>query len=371
MFNVATLIYVVPYFIYIFASLQDVFKYQTDNPLITFFSTHQSHSCFVVLVAEHEWAVLHEESPKNVAFFYHEEFISLFNHTATFKQDSDYPITTQYVNSIEEVVKKPVLSFTDKDKLGLAPAIYLQSGCNPPSDRDAYVNELMKYMPVDSYGACLNNKKMPEHLQSPLTMHDDALREFVGKYKFALTFENAVCNDYITEKLWRPIAAGTVPIYKGAPNIRQWLPDNNSVILVDDFKNPKDLADYLIYLASHEGEYNKYLSFKKTGITNGKLLKRLRQRDWGVNDFSKMSFVTGFECFICDRVHKSRKILKERGERLKFVANKKHYGCPKPQTYNFASPPNTEDWERETWQMEYDEAKNQADKIRDMVIKLD
>ena len=323
--------------------------------------------CFS-FIAYHEWAVLHEESPKNLALFYHEEFMSLFNHTATFKQQSDYPLTTQYVSSINELLKEPVSSFTSKNMLPLASTIYLQSGCNPPSDRDAYVNELMKYMKVDSYGACLQSKELPENLKSPLTMHNDELRKFVGKYKFALTFENAICNDYITEKLWRPLAAGAIPVYKGAPNVKEWLPDDTSIILVDDFKHPRDLANYLNYVANNETEYNKYLNFKRNGINNKKLIGRLQQREWGVNDFNKMSFVTGFECFVCDRIHRNRRELRETGKRRQFVANSNHYGCPRPQVYEYESPPNTEDWERYSWQTEYDESKKNAKELSSRLL---
>ena len=228
----------------------------------------------------------------------------------------------------------------------------------------------MKYIKVDSFGACLKNKELPERLKSPLTMHDDQLREYVGKYKFALTFENAVCDDYITEKLWRPLAAGTIPVYKGAPNIKDWLPDNRSAILVDEFKHPRDLAHYLNYLANDEDAYNKYLAFKSTGITNGKLLTRLRQREWGVNNLYRMSFITGFECFICDRVHKNRKMLNEKGEKQQFMADSKHYGCPKPKVYEFESSPGTEAWERDTWQFEYDEARKQARELREIIFKM-
>jgi hypothetical protein len=42
----------------------------------------------------------------------------------------------------------------------------------------------------------------------------------VARYKFTLSFENAVCNDYITEKLWRPLTVGSVPIYMGSPSVR-------------------------------------------------------------------------------------------------------------------------------------------------------
>lgn len=41
--------------------------------------------------------------------------------------------------------------------------------------------------------------------------------EFVSKYKFIIAIENAVCYDYVTEKLWRSLIVGSVPIYLGSP----------------------------------------------------------------------------------------------------------------------------------------------------------
>ena len=37
-------------------------------------------------------------------------------------------------------------------------------------------------------------------------------KEFIQKYLFAFAFENQNCPDYITEKLFRPLMAGSVPI---------------------------------------------------------------------------------------------------------------------------------------------------------------
>lgn len=311
---------------------------------------------------------MHEESPKNNLLFHHEDFITLFNHTCTFRQESDYPITSQYLSSLKELQKPPVMNFTEKESLGLASSIFLQSGCNPPSDRDAYVHELMKHLRVDSYGQCLKNKELPAHLKSPLTMHDHSLRDFVGRYKFALTFENAICKDYITEKLWRPLAAGAIPVYKGAPNVLEWTPDNHSVILVDDFESPQHLADFLNKLAKNETEYNKYLSYKKKEIANQRLIEHLKNRPWGVNDFYKMSFITGFECFVCDQIHRNRK-LKKQGKRTNdYISNAEHYGCPVPLKYAYATPPGSEDWERDAWNYEYDDAKYKAKVLRERVF---
>lgn len=49
-----------------------------------------------------------------------------------------------------------------KNQQDIAPVLYIQSGCETPTQRDLYVEELMEYIPVDSYGTCLNNKQIPD-----------------------------------------------------------------------------------------------------------------------------------------------------------------------------------------------------------------
>lgn len=52
------------------------------------------------------------------------------------------------------------------------------------------------------------------------TIQTDELYKFIARYKFVIAYENSACDDYITEKLWRPLMLGVVPIYFGAPNIQ-------------------------------------------------------------------------------------------------------------------------------------------------------
>lgn len=51
------------------------------------------------------------------------------------------------------------------------------------------------------------------------TIDTDEFYRFISRYKFVIAYENSVCNDYITEKLWRPLTLGVIPIYFGAQNI--------------------------------------------------------------------------------------------------------------------------------------------------------
>jgi alpha-1,3-fucosyltransferase 10 len=51
-------------------------------------------------------------------------------------------------------------------------------------------------------------------------MKDSEFLHILAKYKFVLAIENAVCPDYITEKLWKVLQVGAVPVYFGAPNVQ-------------------------------------------------------------------------------------------------------------------------------------------------------
>ena len=114
---------------------------------------------------DHEWALLHEESPKNNFALSHPELLELFNHTSTFRRESDFPLTLQYLESLDWLMStKYLVPTAEKTSLQseLAPLVYVQSDCGTPSDRDSLVQLLMKEMKVDSYGTCVHNKDLPD-----------------------------------------------------------------------------------------------------------------------------------------------------------------------------------------------------------------
>lgn len=49
-------------------------------------------------------------------------------------------------------------------------------------------------------------------------------RQALSKYRFALCYENACFDGYITEKIFDCFSAGTIPIYLGAPNVSDHIP---------------------------------------------------------------------------------------------------------------------------------------------------
>jgi hypothetical protein len=284
---------------------------------------------------DHLWALLHEESPKNNWILATEKGISLFNITSTVSRYSHYPLHLHAFHTVE-ILLQPIHTPTHlKSKGGLGLVIFLQSTCNPPSDRDSYVRELMKYISVDCYGKCLHNRDLPEHLINPLTFGEDEVLDIVGKYKFTLSFENAICHDYLTEKFWRPLYAGSVPVVRGSPTIRDWDPSSGhpSIIIADDFDDPHALAKYLLELDKNDAEYERFLDFKRTGVTNKRLLSNLQQREWVVDGKGEGgNFIDGFECFVCDTLHKRKKQETDPRVRKKplMVADSSHYHCLPP-----------------------------------------
>ena len=84
----------------------------------------------------------------------------------------------------------------------------------------------------------------------------------MAKYKFIISIENAVCEDYVTEKLWRTLKVGAVPIYLGASNIEEYLPNKKSAVLVKNFNSVEDVANHVKLLHSDETLYKSYLSHK-------------------------------------------------------------------------------------------------------------
>ena len=137
------------------------------------------------------------------------------------------------------------------------------SNCKALSKRGDYVDEIKKYIDVDVFGKCgdLNcpiDKKWHQGL-----MHPDCYKMVEKKYKFYLSFESNACKDYVTEKLFNILNHRVIPVVYGAVNYSSITPPH-SIININNFKSPKELAAYLNELAADEQAYNRYFDWKNT-----------------------------------------------------------------------------------------------------------
>jgi hypothetical protein len=70
--------------------------------------------------------------------------------------------------------------------------------------------------------------------------------ETLGRYKFALCFENSILKGWVTEKIFDCFFAGTVPVYWGAPNIHDYVPAECFI----DMRRFKDYGELKSFLRS-------------------------------------------------------------------------------------------------------------------------
>ncbi|KAK4874447.1 hypothetical protein RN001_013807 [Aquatica leii] len=127
---------------------------------------------------------------------------------------------------------------------------------NCSGKRMKYVKELSKHLKVDMYGRCGT-------LPCPGHYHTDCKN--TSAYKFYLSFENSLCDEYITEKVWwNGYHKNAIPIVMGGSKLsyQQSLPPK-SYIDVTDFSLPKDLAVYLLHLNSSLGELESFFEWKR------------------------------------------------------------------------------------------------------------
>ena len=175
----------------------------------------------------------------------------LYNVTSFQERSADiYSSYGYYDRRIDELVDDVNKINVTRPKL----VAWFVSNCRTPSRREDYVRELRKYIHVDVYGRCgnLNCDKIKA----------DACYEMLEiNYKFYLAFENSLCVDYLTEKIWNILSLNVVPVVLGGADYKLFLPPH-SYIDVRDFKSPKQLAHYLFDLNSNDTLYRQYFEWK-------------------------------------------------------------------------------------------------------------
>ena len=207
------------------------------------------------------WILHTQENPVYTSVMKNAKFMSRFNLLMSYRLDYDFPVPVYPMPQLT-----PPLTFKEKTKLIMAAF----SNCEPV--RTEYMRQLMKFVQVDSYGACLRNKNdLVSRYGSKNGKNFKELKsELARQYKFILVFFNQDCEYFVDDQLSHALNAGSVPVVMSTDKLDEFLPGNlrQSVIKVRDFRTPKDLSDYLKYLSTNETEYNNYLTWKSKGVGN-------------------------------------------------------------------------------------------------------
>lgn len=127
-----------------------------------------------------------------------------------------------------------------------------------------FCKRLAEYKHIDCPGAVLHN--MPDNvgLRTDWRKYLDAIGQkldIVKNYKFTIAFENAIADDYITEKLTEPMIVGSIPIYYGAPNVGDYY-NTKAFINCNDFSSFDDVIDRVRELDCNKQAYMDMLMEK-------------------------------------------------------------------------------------------------------------
>ena len=160
------------------------------------------------------------------------------------------------------------------------------SNCRTQSRREDYVTELQKYIDVDVYGKC-GNLSCGHSGGGRNAYCDHSVLDKM--YRFYLSFENSLCEGYVTEKMKRLIERPitTIPIVMGFMNYSMFLPEK-TYIDTKDFESPKALADYLKHISEHPELFNEYINRKNS-------LNMLRNH----------AYNKSLICLLCDFLHQN------------------------------------------------------------------
>lgn len=189
---------------------------------------------------------------------------NFYNLTMTYRLDSDILWPYKWIMDKETEMRiapaefpqwrKQSLNVSDVIPKKLWPhktkfAAWFVSHCNTLSGREILIKQLQQYIDIDIYGKC-GNYSCPRSTPKCYEMLNE-------KYKFYFSFENSLCVDYVTEKLYKIMDYHIIPVVYGGANYTRFAPPH-SYINAEDYENPKALADYLLYLSEKPDAYMRY-----------------------------------------------------------------------------------------------------------------
>ncbi|HQZ36736.1 MAG TPA: glycosyltransferase family 10 [Ilumatobacteraceae bacterium] len=198
------------------------------------------------------WVQWSQESTVQYPMLLDEGFNAKFDLRMTYRLDSDVPIP--YVTPDMFDALQPIVPLEQRNEVAVSAWV---SGAWDRCGRDNYLLGLLDELPVHSYGTVGRNCHLIDDTGGATKMAT------IRHYRFTVAFENSMTHDYVTEKFFQALLAGSVPIYRGAPNVALFAPAPHSYIDATEFSGPAELAEFLA--AMTDDLYADYHEWRAAG----------------------------------------------------------------------------------------------------------
>ncbi|KAL1479346.1 hypothetical protein MTO96_051921 [Rhipicephalus appendiculatus] len=276
-----------------------------------------------------KWVFSLTESPPHTHLEDFNHRYHMFNWTMTYRRDSDIVDLCHRVTARDRNSTLPKVDLKALWKSKNKTAVWMVSHCVTEGAREVFVAELRKYVDVDVYGEC-GDYECGDY-ECPRSRGDACYVDFERTYFYMLAFENSICVDYVTEKLFNPLDHYLVPVVFGGANYSERAPPHSYIDALS-FESPESLAEYLRELSDNYTEYVSYFKWKESYEIKWedefcKLCAKLHnraevQRASSYYNIGSWWFGKGGQCRTWDRVERtllSREDREKRGQwRLKY-----------------------------------------------------
>ena len=186
----------------------------------------------------------------------------VFNWTWSYTRGSDVYAPYGAIRTLTAEEKSNLSStlnydyFSSKNKMA---GIAMMSHCSDDAGRYKVIEKLRPYIDIDVYGRC--GKACPGDFLS--------CNELLSTFKFYLALENSDCRDYVTEKYWKAIQNGQIPIVA-------WKYSMTDLVLPKSYINVYDFVDihtagaHIKKVGENKTLYNSYFKWKATYTKEGR-----------------------------------------------------------------------------------------------------
>ncbi|CAF1138142.1 unnamed protein product [Rotaria sordida] len=255
-------------------------SYLKQADLIAYHSIHMPRNDLPILIRNNQqqqfsmvYILESEVHSLNGEYWHKIDFPMWYNLERSYPEPATYFNLHTYLNQLFAPIKIPF-----SKKITTAPIVWIITNCRAYNSRQVFIQELMSYIRIDSYGKCLNNIK-----SNHITTHKQSNSILYSSYKFVIAIENSNCEDYVTEKLIDVLSSTSIPIVasrNGKPDYTRFAPKysyiNSSVTTKRTLTENLHLADEILgvnatmrkWLLNKETSMNKYCKLVQFIYTN-------------------------------------------------------------------------------------------------------